>query len=199
MPEPNVIVQSSRFVSRLFRQSLPSWAIYHTRTHTAEVVAACREIGEASGVDQHSLEILLLSAWFHDTGYTSTARGHEERSVEIAAQFLNDLGYPTRAIARISHSILATKMPQRPTTLLERILCDADLYSLSTRGFFRQNERLKLEIEQREGSYIEDLVWLRRTHRFVLSHRYHTPYAREVLAKGRLANLLKLESMLDGR
>lgn len=197
--QPEIVAQSARFVNTLFRQELPEWATFHTLAHTSEVVASSWEIGAGSGLTKHETEILLVAAWFHDTGYTVLARGHEEVSVEIASIFLNEKGYPRRGIARIGRCIRATRVPQQPRTLLERVICDADLNSLGRRSYFRQNDLLKQEIEMRQGTTLDEVIWLRRSYRFLRRHRFHTRYARQNLENGRLINLAALKRMLDGR
>ncbi len=190
------MARSARFVITLFREELPDWAVYHNIAHTSEVVAATWEIGEGSGLNARELEIVLIAAWFHDTGYTLLARGHEEKSIDIASKFLGENGYPEREIGRVSRCIRATRMPQRPRTLLERVLCDADLKSLGRRSFFRQNDQLKAEIERREGILLDEALWLRRSYRFLTKHRFHTRHARAEYDDGRLANIVRMERLL---
>lgn len=197
--QPEIVAQSARFVYKLFREELPEWATFHNLAHTSEVVASSWEIGSASGLTAHETEIVLLAAWFHDTGYTAIARGHEEVSVEIASRFLREKRYPGSGIARIGRCIRATRVPQRPQTFLERVLCDADLNSLGRRSYFRQNDLLKLEIQKREGATLDEVMWLRRSYRFLRKHRFHTRYARQTLEKGRLNNLAALKNMLVAR
>jgi hypothetical protein len=42
--------------------------------------------------------------------------------------------------------ICATKLPQRPKSLLEEIVCDADKYNLGTENFLKSDELLKKRI-----------------------------------------------------
>lgn len=197
--QSDIVTRSARFVDRLFRKQLPGWALYHNLAHTSEVVAASWEIGEGTGLSHHDMEILLVAAWFHDTGYTELAKGHEERSAAIVSAFLEENKYPRRSIARIARCILATRVPQRPKSMLERILCDADLKSLGMRSFLSQNDRLKAEIERREGVVLDDVMWLRRSCRFLRKHRFHTRYARTRFEKGRFANIARLRKLLEAR
>jgi hypothetical protein len=184
------------FVIGLLRENLPSWALYHCLEHTTNTVAASHRIAEGSRLTRRDLEIVTLASWFHDTGYVFTVNGHEERSVHIATDFLVKQEYPAESIKKISGCILATRMPQRPGNLLERIVCDADLASLGRGSFFKHNDLLREEIEKRDGVTLGEIAWLRRSYRFLLTHRFHTRYGRNVLNKGRLANLIKLRTKL---
>jgi predicted metal-dependent HD superfamily phosphohydrolase len=188
--------QVARYVSNLFSQKLPSWAVYHSLEHTAHTVAASRQIGRGSKLSKREMEIVTLAAWFHDTGYVFTTDGHEERSVEIASEFLAEHGCAPDTIGEIAGCIMATKMPQHPMNLRERVVCDADLASLGRPTFFKQNDLLKEEVEQRERISLDEITWLRRSYRFLFRHRFHTRYARTVLNRGRLANLTRLRMHL---
>jgi len=145
------------------------------------------------------MEILLLAAWFHDTGYTTTANGHEERSAGIAERFLKAEGCSNRTIEHVKACILATRMPQRPQSILQRVLCDADLSSLGKKSFLRQNELLRQEMERREGRLIDEMAWLHRSYRFLRRHRFTTRYGRTVLEAGKQANIVRLRRLMQDR
>lgn len=190
------IARAGRFVAELLARELPPWALYHSPRHTTQTVAACREIGDALHLEKETMEVVLLAAWFHDTGYAFNIRGHEERSAEIAERFLQAEGCPVRTIRSVKACILATRMPQRPRSLLQRVLCDADLVSLGKRSFLKQNELLRQEMERREGRLISERVWLHRSYRFLHRHRFTTPYGRTVLESGKQANIARLRRMI---
>ncbi|MGB2958111.1 MAG: hypothetical protein WBD30_04435 [Bacteroidota bacterium] len=192
----SITKQVEQFVIDLFREELPFWAVYHSLEHTTHTVSASKQIARGSGLGKRDQEIVTISSWFHDTGYVFTASGHEERSAQIATQFLQKHAYPPGGIQKVCGCILATRMPQRPGNLLERIVCDADLASLGNRSFFRHNELLRDEIERRDGIRLDEVAWLRRSYRFLFKHRFHTRYARTVLNKGRQANLIRLRGQL---
>jgi predicted metal-dependent HD superfamily phosphohydrolase len=94
---------------------------------------ASKTIGAACRLSAEELEGVILAAWFHDAGYVEAIEGHEEKSVEIATSFLRENGYPQEKIARVAACIRATKMPQNPKTLMEQVLCDADISHLARR------------------------------------------------------------------
>ena len=51
--------------------------IYHTIEHTRRVVANALIIGKEENLEKDEMNILLASAWFHDTGYIRKYEGHE--------------------------------------------------------------------------------------------------------------------------
>jgi predicted metal-dependent HD superfamily phosphohydrolase len=138
------------------------------------------------------MEILMLAAWFHDTGFVESEAGHEWISATIASRFLRGHSYPEKKIARVTRCILATKMPRHPRSLSERILCDADLASLGKPSFFKRNEFLRIETEHRRGQPINPRSWLRRTLHFMDQTHFYTRCARTLFGRQRSVNLCKL-------
>ncbi len=64
-----LIDSTKTFVTYLFKEKLSKNYLYHNIIHTSEVVDTCLEIAEHSNLPEDEIEILLLAAWFHDTGY----------------------------------------------------------------------------------------------------------------------------------
>jgi HD superfamily phosphodiesterase len=79
------------------------------------VVKSTKELIENSEINVKEEGVLLLSAWLHDTGNTVKFEGHEEESVKIAKQFLQDNNVDKDTIEMVSKCIMATK--------IEFILC----------------------------------------------------------------------------
>ena len=73
--------------------------------------------------------LLQLATWFHDTGYSEGPEEHEERSCVNAENFLKGK-IPDADLEIVKGCIRSTKVPQRPTSILEQIICDADLSHL---------------------------------------------------------------------
>ncbi len=77
--------------------------------------------------------------------------------------------------------IAATKIPQRPKNILEKIVADADLFYLGTPDYKQYSEKLYKELKHFDPS-INDEKWLKIQVNFLSSHSYHTKYGKEVLA-----------------
>ncbi|WP_422008016.1 HD domain-containing protein [Roseivirga pacifica] len=108
---------------------------FHNLTHTEEVVDGVKKICEEEGITGNDYEILIISAWFHDTGLIQKYAGHEEVSISFAKEFLQVKGYPQDDINQIVACIAATKLPQNPTISIAEVLCDADLFHVSKTFF----------------------------------------------------------------
>lgn len=192
----DTLTASADFVYGFLKENLPEWAVYHSYAHTLETVEATREIAEGSKLNKAETEIVQLAAWFHDTGYTQKVAGHEEQSAKIAGDFLAEQGYPAEKISEVTRCILATKVPQKPSDLIEQVICDADLHHLGRKKFFERNDLFRMEIERREGRPMSDLKWLDMTTAFVAAQRFHTAYARAEFENRRTKNLLRLQEMV---
>jgi len=193
--DTDLLDRSKEYVESFLEQNLSNGIFYHDLDHTREVVKAANEIGKASGLMDDQLETVLIAAWFHDTGYYKGKRDHEKESKIIAEEFLRDQGINEKKVAEVGGCIIATKIPQRPTNLMEEVLCDADLYHLSTSEFFRKSELLRKEFSLTGSSEIKDKEWLKTNIKFLKKHTFFTEYAREKLYPYKKKNLKKLKSI----
>jgi predicted metal-dependent HD superfamily phosphohydrolase len=191
--DSEILKKASAYVHELLGTRLPAWAVYHSNAHTDEVVAACREIAAGVKLNRQDTEAALLAAWFHDTGYTRTADGHEEKSVEFADEFLRSEGYPADRIEVVQRAIRSTRIPQHPETPVEEVVCDADISHIGRKGFSQKSELMRLEFENRNGKAYSRREWLNTNIEFVARHRFHTEYAREEYRKRQQKNLMRLQ------
>jgi len=192
-----LLTKATAYVEALFRAKKPEWVKFHTFGHARAVAKACQEIGAACHLTEEDLEAVTLAAWFHDTGYLESIDGHEEKSIQIAADFLRDNGYPEEKIVQIAGCIRATKLPQSPKNLMEQVLCDADIAHLASKQFFEVTELIRSEIEHRMRVKFSEAEWLTTNTDFVAGHQYHTECARSKYAEQQAANLEALKKRLD--
>lgn len=193
----SILNKSSEFVIDFFKKNLPEWAKYHNLQHTVETVNGCVEIGKGSNLSQSELEIVSIAGWFHDTGYVFTVEGHEEISIDILKNFLQSNNYLSDNINTIAECILATKITSTPKNIVEFIIRDSDLISLGQPDYLDKNDLLKLEIELRTGKKISELHWLRRSLKFLSSHKFYTEYSKQNFNEQLKRNLSILKSKID--
>jgi len=196
MLENEFFTEVRTLIFDLFKEKLRPQAVYHNFNHTEEVVAAAYEIAEAEKVTEEEMEILLLAAWFHDTGFLVQFENHEIESCKIAKDFLDTKGYPEEKSNQVFRTINSTKIPQKPTNKLEEILCDADLYHLGTDGFSSKTALLKSEFEQLCNQPKSDIEWLKDNDQFLSEHKYFTNYAFNTLNPQKTSNWLKVQKDL---
>lgn len=99
---------------------------YHSPEHTLDVLEQCERIAADEGLaDPRRVFLLKVAALYHDIGFLNRYADHEEESCRI---FLADAvrhSFSEEEKNDVLHMIMATRLPQEPTTLAERIICDA--------------------------------------------------------------------------
>jgi predicted metal-dependent HD superfamily phosphohydrolase len=188
-----------KYVTKLFAEKLPKAYQYHNLSHTEDVVRGAREIAKAMNVTADEMQIVTLAAWFHDTGYTLSGNNHEAHGIKIAQAFLGKRNFPKEQIEQIVECIRATKMPQKPKSLLEKILCDADLLYLGKPRCIERAEFLRRELQNLRQEEISQIDWLKDSAQFFKKHRFHTSYVKskyDPIRQKNLQRFLKKHSQL---
>jgi len=181
------------FVEKFIADKIDNNYCYHNLEHTIEVVEAVKEVGEKSELNEEDMEITLTAAWLHDIGYQNGCKNHEQESIKLARKMLIEYNFPLEKIEKVIGCIEATKIPQKPKNVIEKVICDADMYHLSTDQFFQRSELLKNELNGTSETAISDEEWLQRNIEFMKNHSYFTNYAQLVLTPRKEKNLKKLK------
>ena len=192
MTEPSqLLYDTERFVEDYFNRNVEPQFVFHNLEHTAQTVAASRTIGEGFRLPEQEMTLLLLATWFHDTGYAAGPEDHEERSCRFAEAFLQDK-LPAQDIATVTACIRSTKVPQKPESLLDQIICDADLSHLGMETYWERNSRLRQEFNLTRGILMNDQEWVDFELNFMLNHEYHTTVAKELFDKRKAKHIQQL-------
>jgi predicted metal-dependent HD superfamily phosphohydrolase len=165
---------------------------YHNLRHTEQVVDAATEIANHFQLDDEEFFIVVSAAWFHDLGYFVKRESHEQAGADMLRRFLADKGVAQTLADKAAGCVLATRLPQQPANLLERIICDADLYHLGTDDFRKTNKALRREKSLLQGTKISGQQWRYSTIELLQSHHYWTDYCRMMLDEGKRGNLKRL-------
>lgn len=176
-------------------EELPEVLTYHSLRHTRDdVVPAAERLALSEGINGEDLLLLRTAAYFHDLGFIIRREEHEQAGAEIAAAALPAFGYTLPQIDRIRKMIMATRIPQSPKSLPERILADADLDTLGTEHFWVLSQRLRAENEALNGP-MSDAQWYQSQLTFLENHHYWTATAlaqREAQKQRHVAQLREL-------
>ncbi len=171
--------------------------VYHNLQHTEDVVKAATKIANHYQLSDHDTFIVLAAAWFHDLGHLTTENEHEEEGVKLASAFFLSHDLIDKDIQLIAGCIRSTKMPQSPVTLLEQVVCDADLFKLGTEDFFKKDKLVLKEYNSLHHTELSKLEWRKKTIEFLEKQNYHTDYARALLNGTKAENLGKLKEKAD--
>lgn len=184
-----LLKKASQWASECFQNTHCATCIFHDYSHTKEMVAAGKEIAEGMQVSADELETVLLACWLHDLGLLHTRDNHEAISAQIAEDFLTKHGVSREKIKQVKLCILATKIPQRPNTILENIVCDADISHLGKDNYFEKNTLLRQELRLNRGESYSDVEWWELNKVFLQEHQYFTPYAHKRYSAQKKLNL----------
>lgn len=188
---------AGRYISQLLAEKLSCDLVFHNFHHTCNVVCGVKEICRHLKISKDEQEILLLAAWFHDSGHIVKYIGHEEISQQIATDWLNRKRYPWDKRDEVLRCISATRLPQQPKNHLQEIICDADLYHLSLSEYCHLQFQLREEIKRVLGRKYSNLQWMKENLDFLNHHQYFTSYGKETLAKAKEENKAKCELLFS--
>jgi HD superfamily phosphodiesterase len=183
-----------QYVISFFHTHANDKLVYHNQVHTENVVNAAVEIANHYRLNDLDYFIVVTAAWFHDIGYYTDPARHEDRGAEEAAIFLKRKGVEETTIQTIANCIRATRMPQTPETMLEKIVADADLYHLGTSKFPEINKGIRKEFIALHNIDISKEEWRNKTIRLLETHQYHTDYCRLLLNDTKAKHLEKLKA-----
>lgn len=186
-----LLKETEQYIAAFFADNMPSQYVFHDLEHTVQTVAAVKVIGEGFGLDKEEMGILQLAVWFHDTGYTDGPADHEERSCKNAEQYLQSK-ISNEALKQLLGCIRATKVPQRPTNKLEKIICDADLSHLGMKTYWDRNGKFRQELILAGKTVMSEQEWLDFEVNFMMAHEYHTPVAQELFNKRKAKHIQQL-------
>jgi HD superfamily phosphodiesterase len=183
-----------QYVTSFFHTHANDKLVYHNLVHTENVVNAAIEIANHYRLNDLDYFIVVTAAWFHDIGYYTEPARHEDKGAEEAAVFLNRKGLDATTIETVANCIRATRLPQNPQTLLEKIVADADLFHLGTAKFAELNKIIRKEFVELHNIDISKEEWRNKTIRLLETHHYHTDYCRLLLNDTKAKHLEKLKA-----
>lgn len=170
--------KAQHYILQRLRDETPEDLKYHSVDHTLGLLNSVTSIAKNEGVSDYDIEILLLAAAYHDSGFLRNYDDHEESSCDIVDETLPSYGFTLSQIAEIKEMIQSTKIPQNPKNKLAKILCDADLYYLGVKHYYEIAGLLKEELTK-QGMKFTPVKWLDFQINFLKGHKYFTEYAQK--------------------
>lgn len=191
-----ILLEAEKHVTQLLTHEISPKLTYHNIEHTRDVVRYAILISEQCQFTVEEQNILLLAAWFHDTGYTLRYENHEDDSIILATNFLKEQQVKQEQIKQVTEAIEATRVPQTPHNKIARVLCDADMFHLSQPDFINKSKKLHNEwtnTHTQKGSKLDFFI---KTARFMEQVEYHTKFGKESLLPGKKNNQKLLEKKI---
>lgn len=176
-------------------KKLPSYLYYHNVKHTVDVVTEVELIGWAEGCSDEEILLLKTAALFHDAGHIISYDEHEYHGTVLAREFLPAYNYSDKQIDRICEIIMATKLPPKPTDLLQKIICDSDLDYLGRSDFIPVSNTLYDELKaQNKIGTLND--WNKLQVKFISGHHYFTRTARSLREVNKQKQIERIQSII---
>lgn len=185
--------EAINYILKVIAEGIPEAFTYHTIGHTTGVLSVAEKLGKSENVDPRSLELLCVAAAWHDCGYLSGSSRHEEEGCHTARRILPDYGFHAGEIDEICNLIMATKIPTNPGTLLQKIICDADLHYLGTDRYEFFAGLLFTELLN-FGQIKTGEEWIEKQISFLSAHRFFTETAIRLYDNQKWINLDKLKN-----
>ncbi len=187
--------KAEKFILSRLKRELSPKLTYHGVHHTYDVLDAALKIGAKEKITKEQENLLRVACCFHDSGFIYIYKGHEERGCQLAQEFLPKYKFSNTDIETICGMIMATKIPQQPKTLLEKIIADADLDYLGRPDFYSISKTLFEEMKA--YSFLETPEqWNKVQLNFFNSHHYHTATSIKNRAPEKQKRLEEIEKII---
>jgi exopolyphosphatase/pppGpp-phosphohydrolase len=178
-------------INNLVKEIIPNLP-YHNYQHAREVEYAASNLAKKAKLSYEEKFLLKTAGKLHDVIQVIGAKDNEEQSAELAKRVLKSLGYDNYQRNIVCDLILATKMPQKPKSYLEKVICDADLDNLGREDFFKKGELFRVEMNLPKIKQFYEVQL-----QFLSSHNYHTQVAKDLRDAGKTRNIKKLKEILQ--
>jgi len=186
---------AKEFILDKLKTGLNPYLYYHCYNHTLDVYHSAIKLAKLEKINKDEMIILETAALFHDSGFLLGYNEHEDGSIKFTRKHLPEFGYSDADIETICSMILATKLPQSPKTILEKILCDADLDYLGRDDFFMIANQLLCEWNI-NGIPTTLKKWYHIQVDFLSNNDYFTKSAKNLRIEKKKKNLSQIVELL---
>ena len=190
--QQNILDLAEERASEIIRNEVNQKFAFHDLEHTQEVVQSVLQICKGFELSAHDKQLLLIAAWFHDTGYNEGKKQHEERSCLIATEFMQEHEFSKEDIETVCRCIMVTRMNAEPKDLMEQIMTDADLSHLGKSLYWKFSSKIRVELNKAQGVVMSELDWVNKELEFLEKHRYYTYVAHKLYDKRKRKHIKRL-------
>lgn len=185
------------FILSNLEEKLSDKLYYHGLHHTLDVLQVTINLCASEKVPSHETTLLKTAALYHDCGFIRNNKDHEKHGCNIVRSNLGQFHYTDHEIEQICGMIMATKVPQSPTNLLEEIICDADLDYLGRSDFRSIGNTLFEELKAYKVLEAEE-EWNRMQIKFLEQHEFFTATNKQTRAPQKAKHLQALIKIVGG-
>jgi len=170
---------AKKYILTRLENELADNLYYHGIHHTIDVYEASIKLAEQEKIASEEKTIIQTAALFHDAGFIKQYENNEVLAVQLIKDVLPKFNYNTHQINTIGDIILTTRVKARPSTLLEKIMCDADYDYLGREDVKKIATSLYQELQEYASPFsVEE--WNVLQIKFLNKHEYFTKTAIEL-------------------
>ncbi|MDZ4787283.1 MAG: hypothetical protein SGJ02_14520 [bacterium] len=182
----------------VLKEKLPANLYYHNYSHTLDVIDEAFIFATADGLTEREIELLLIAAAYHDSGFINLAKENEALGSELAVKALQLVGGYTRQESDLIKTMIldttvrSTKVgfKQVPSTELSKYLLDADVSNLGREDFFEKGELVRKELGN-----IPKTIFYNHSLSLMKVHQWYTSAAKKLRQSQKEKNIAKLETI----
>ncbi len=174
----NIFNAAHQHVLNLFNQQYDTRLLFHSYQRTHDIVTKVDEMGKALNFSDSTIEVALLAAWFHATGYLFDYNDPVSKSTEQAKAFLSSQRYSSDKLNKVLAAINTTNDTINPVSKEEQLLNDAIASLNATENFFEHRPLLRLEWEFLQNRKLSTYEWNQIQLQELLNTRFHTDYGK---------------------
>ncbi|GEM_PF-574142 len=179
-------------ITSLFKKHLSDELTYHNLAHTLDVISSLEKNSSFYTLTKESKELLRIAALMHDSGFIYSFENHENESMKIATELMQD-EFSQDEISAVCKLIQVTKKDEIPSTLEEKLMLDSDLDYLGRTDFDDISDRLfsewvNLKIIESDKQLFDQIQI-----DFMEKHTYYSAWSRKNREPLKLAHLKKIK------
>lgn len=186
---------AEEYILQRLETELPENLYYHNLRHTLDVLGSAVLYSTMEKINEEELVLLKTAALYHDSGFLTKYSHNEDESVLIVQNVLPRFNYSQVQVETVKRMILCTEIPQKPKTILEKILCDADLDYLGRSDFYMTGICLLREWNE-NGINTSLREWYIQELYFLQQHEYYTLSAYKLRNDLKLTHLQQIKDLL---
>jgi len=192
--EEQPLIKAARaWVETHYEAKVSEQYVYHNFQHILDVIKAVLDISSYYEISDQEKELLLLAAYFHDAGYDQGALGHEDRGKSYARTFMEKRNLSEDSILLVCDIIEATRPQAQATTLLQKILRDADFSHVGSDQYWDRCNRVRQELLLTRQDFMAEEEWVDFELNFIKNHQFSTDAAFTLYETKKQQNIRRLK------
>lgn len=156
---------SNSFVTqKIIGPYLEEHRFFHTKDHVIDILQKIYKDYIDGNINEHSVTVLVLAAWYHDIVYNPKSKTNEEDSASV---FFRHFPHDFKFFYDVKEIILETK-DHKPTTPLSKLFCDYDMSALYSEHKLEETEYCIFK----EYQWVEFEVYVNERKKFLESAKF---------------------------